>query len=108
MLLVPMLMMMLMLMLLLPLLLLAGAGHLEWPGSRRLEKREQEACCRPGARMRASRWWRTGGRQEGWPEASAEEGADARTTRVTAVSWCAVYCFANFGRVDFDNMSHSA
>lgn len=68
------LMSMLMLMLL---LLLSWAGHLEGPGSCCLEKREQEAWCRPGARIRASRWWRTDGRQEGRLEASAEEGADA-------------------------------
>lgn len=29
------------------------------------------------------------------------------TTRVTAVSWRGVYYFLDFGRVDFDNWSHS-
>lgn len=84
------------------LLLLSEACHLGW-----VQKSEGSTCCRLGARIGALRWWRTAGRQQGWLEASAEEAAGAMTTMVTAVSWCAVYCFANFGRVDFDNTSHS-
>lgn len=84
------------------LLVLSEAGHLGW-----WQKSEGPTCCRLGVRIGALRWWRIAGRQQGWLGVSAEEGADAMTTMVTAVSWCAVYCFADFECVDFDNTSHS-
>ena len=86
--------------------LLLEAGHQGPVGGCWWERYEGAACCRLGARIVAFVWWRRGGWQS-WVEAGAEEGAGVRTTKVTTVSWRAVYCFANFGRVDFDKMSHS-
>lgn len=100
---------MLLVLLLVPmlLLLLAEVGHLGGPMAMGWwEKSEGATCCRLAARIRALRWWKTGGRQD-WLEGSAEVGVGARTTMMTAVSWRAIYCFADAGRVDFDNTSYS-
>lgn len=96
----------LLLLLLLSLPLLLGAGHQLAGGRCWWGKYMKAACCRLGARKVASDWWRRSVRQS-WVEAGEEEGAGARTTKATTMSWRAVYCFAKFWRVYLDNMSHS-
>lgn len=98
---------MLLVLLLVPvlLLLLDEAGHLDPVARGWWEKSKGPTCCRLVAWIGALRWWKRGGRQD-WLEVSAEGGVDARTTKMTAVSWRAAYCFADSGRVDFDNTSH--
>lgn len=69
------------------LLLLVEAGHLRPVARGWWVKSEGATRCRLWARTGALRWWKTGGRQD-WLGVSVEGGGvDARTTRVTEVSW---------------------